>query len=176
MATLRMSCGFRLAFSQRVGAPSSRLMCSRLVGSSKATPPASSQLTPYTPSILRNNLAMASAGRRPLVCMAGGMEDMITEKNNANPVMVYSKTYCPFCMEVKSLFSKLGVDATVVELDSLADGNEVQGALSSVSGSSTVPQVFIGGEFLGGCDDTMSAHRSGKLMTMLEGAGVSVSN
>jgi len=97
---------------------------------------------------------------------------MVKQKNSENPVMVYSKTYCPFCMEVKALFNKLGVQATVVELDSLADGADVQDALSSVTGSRTVPQVFIGGELVGGCDDTMAANRSGALQELLAKHGI----
>lgn len=103
----------------------------------------------------------------------GGHEDMIQAKNREHPVMVYSKTYCPFCSEVKSLFSKMDVAAKVVELDTLADGDDVQAALQGVSGMRTVPQVFIGGTLVGGCDDTLAAYQSGSLMQMLDSVGVS---
>lgn len=53
---------------------------------------------------------------------------------------------------MKSLFQKLKVDAKVIELDSLADGNDVQQALFEVVGKKTVPQVFVGGQHIGGCD------------------------
>ncbi len=48
--------------------------------------------------------------------------------------------------------AKLSIPFKVVELDKIADGDEVQGALQGISGMSTVPQVFIGGKLLGGCD------------------------
>ena len=66
--------------------------------------------------------------------------------------MVYSKSYCPYCSEVKSLFKELKVPAKVIELDDLADGDAVQSTLSGITGMRTVPQVFIGGELVGGCD------------------------
>ena len=69
-------------------------------------------------------------------------------------VQVYSKSYCPFCMEVKSLMKQLDVPAKIVELDELADGDDIQDALVEISGMRTVPQVFIGGKLVGGCDGT----------------------
>lgn len=116
--------------------------------------------------------------------------DTLLAKNKENPVIVYSKTYCPYCSEgatsestkthihtlycfllilgaalltlsfsfflraVKSLFKELKVPAKVVELDDLADGDAVQSTLSGITGMRTVPQVFIGGKLVGGCDGT----------------------
>ena len=104
--------------------------------------------------------------------------DDIRSKNAENPVIVYSKTYCPYCSEVKALFAKLNVPAKVVEIDSLADADAVSAALADVTGRRTVPQVFIGGEHVGGCDDTVAAlgpkngeHES-ELARMLEGVGL----
>ena len=73
---------------------------------------------------------------------------------------------------MKELFTKLAVGAKIVELDDLADGAAVQEAVKAITGRSSVPQVFIGGAHVGGCDDTMAAYRSGQLKTLLEGAGV----
>eukprot|EP01025_Chloroclados_australasicus_P019056 TRINITY_DN2023_c0_g1_i1.p3 TRINITY_DN2023_c0_g1~~TRINITY_DN2023_c0_g1_i1.p3 ORF type:complete len:134 (-),score=16.06 TRINITY_DN2023_c0_g1_i1:300-701(-) len=103
---------------------------------------------------------------------SGGMvratlQEQILLKNKENPVMVYSKSYCPFCGQVKSLFSNLEIEFKTVELDEIADGAEVQDALSEVSGMTTVPQVFIKEKLIGGCDDVMAAHRSGKLKEYL---------
>ena len=100
--------------------------------------------------------------------------DDIRSKNAENPVIVYSKTYCPYCTEVKSLFTKLNVPAKVVEIDTLADADAVSAALADVTGRRTVPQVFIGGEHVGGCDDTVAANKSGKLKELLGGVGVKV--
>ena len=85
--------------------------------------------------------------------------------------MVYSKSWCPYCLRVKGLLGELGVDAKVVELDEVIEGDEVQDTLLSITGVRTVPQVFVGGEFVGGCDDTLAAHQAGGLVPMLEGAG-----
>jgi glutaredoxin 3 len=102
--------------------------------------------------------------------------DDIVAKNKSTPCVVYSKTYCPYCSDVKDLFQKqLKVDAKIVELDTLADGDDMQAALVEISGMRTVPQVFVGGELVGGCDDTLAAYRSGTLEKLLKSAGVHLS-
>lgn len=47
------------------------------------------------------------------------MADQIHAKNAENPVMVYSKSYCPYCTSVKQLFSNYQVDAKYAELDQI---------------------------------------------------------
>jgi glutaredoxin 3 len=101
-------------------------------------------------------------------------KEMILAKNKENPVMVYSATYCPYCSEVKSLFQNLKVDAKVIEVNNLEDGDAVRAGLTEITGSRTVPQVFIGGKHVGGCDDTVAAYKSGELKTMLASAGISI--
>eukprot|EP00850_Spirogloea_muscicola_P009789 SM000056S17907 [mRNA] locus=s56:38837:39563:+ [translate_table: standard] len=81
------------------------------------------------------------------------------------------KSYCPYCIRVKKLLKSLGVRATVYELDHEADGQAVQAALAGWTGQRTVPNIFVGGCHIGGCDDTVAAHSSGQLMPMLKQAG-----
>ncbi|MED6120843.1 Glutaredoxin-C2 [Stylosanthes scabra] len=71
---------------------------------------------------------------------------------SSNPVVVFSKTYCPFCVQVKQLFTQLGVTPKTIELDTESDGSEIQSALAEWTGQRTVPNVFIGGNHIGGCD------------------------
>lgn len=116
--------------------------------------------------------------RRDLSCSSGegtpdepSFEKIVKQKNAENPVMVYSKSWCPFCGQVKALFDKLDANITVVELDQIVEEQEVMGALMSLTGQRTVPNVFIGGEHIGGCDDTMALQSQGKLKDMLVAAG-----
>ncbi|KAH9315273.1 hypothetical protein KI387_023900, partial [Taxus chinensis] len=62
------------------------------------------------------------------------------------------KTYCPYCTQVKQLLSRLGAKPHVVELDTESDGPDLQAALKEWTGQRTVPNVFIGGTHIGGCD------------------------
>ncbi|ESQ46956.1 hypothetical protein EUTSA_v10027999mg [Eutrema salsugineum] len=90
---------------------------------------------------------------------------------SSNAVVVFSKSYCPFCVKVKELLQKLGAKFIAVELDKESDGGSIQAALGEWTGQRTVPNVFIGGKHIGGCDATMGMHSSGKLVPLLTEAG-----
>ncbi|KAG2568741.1 glutaredoxin-C6-like [Panicum virgatum] len=87
------------------------------------------------------------------------------------PVVVFSKSYCPFCVRVKQLFEKLGASFKAIEMDVESDGAELQDALKEWTGQRTVPNVFINGKHIGGCDDTMALNNDGKLVSLLTEAG-----
>ena len=76
---------------------------------------------------------------------------------------MFSKDYCPFCTQAKDVLKSCGVTFHVVELDMIPDGDEMQNKLHQLSGQRTVPNIFVGGKHLGGCDDTKAARANGKL-------------
>ncbi|XP_010940161.2 LOW QUALITY PROTEIN: glutaredoxin [Elaeis guineensis] len=84
------------------------------------------------------------------------------------PVVVFSKTYCGYCKRVRQLLAQLGASYEVIELDVESDGSEMHPALVEW----TVPNVFIGGNHVGGCDVVLERHDEGKLVPQLMGAGV----
>ncbi len=90
---------------------------------------------------------------------------------SSNPVVVFSKSYCPYCIQVKQLFRQLGFTYKAIELDTESDGSEIQSALAEWTGQRTVPNVFIGGNHIGGCDSTTALHGQGKLVPLLTSAG-----
>ncbi|XP_019161525.1 PREDICTED: glutaredoxin-C6-like [Ipomoea nil] len=89
----------------------------------------------------------------------------------SNPVVVFSKSYCPFCVDVKKLLTQLGASFKAIELDTESDGSEIQSALAEWTGQRTVPNVFIGGKHIGGCDKTIAVNQEGKLVPLLTEAG-----
>ncbi|KAI8616729.1 glutaredoxin [Chytriomyces sp. MP71] len=84
-----------------------------------------------------------------------------------NKVVVFSKTYCPYCTKAKKLLDSLGATYTAVELDTREDGAEIQDYLVGKTGQRTVPNVFIGGKQIGGCDDLHAKHAKGELKPLL---------
>ncbi|KAI3409531.1 Glutaredoxin domain-containing protein [Psidium guajava] len=99
------------------------------------------------------------------------LEETVRKTLAENPVVVYSKTWCSYSSEVKSLFKRLGVDPLVIELDELGpQGPQLQKALERLTGQHTVPNVFIGGKHIGGCTDTVKLQRSGELEPLLSEA------
>eukprot|EP01092_Planopodium_desertum_P004063 TRINITY_DN17965_c0_g1_i1.p1 TRINITY_DN17965_c0_g1~~TRINITY_DN17965_c0_g1_i1.p1 ORF type:complete len:103 (-),score=15.70 TRINITY_DN17965_c0_g1_i1:53-361(-) len=87
-----------------------------------------------------------------------------------SPVVIFSKSYCPYCIRVKKLFSDLKVSAKVIELDQMKEGSDIQSILEDMTGQTTVPSVFIGKKHIGGCDDTTRLHSQGKLVPLLKTA------
>ncbi|KAK1612786.1 hypothetical protein QYE76_036459 [Lolium multiflorum] len=87
----------------------------------------------------------------------------------AHDVVIFSKSYCPYCRRAKAVFKELELkkDPYVVELDQREDGGDIQDALADMVGRRTVPQVFVRGKHLGGSDDTVDAYESGKLAKLL---------
>ncbi|CUM65685.1 uncharacterized protein PRCAT00003333001 [Priceomyces carsonii] len=82
----------------------------------------------------------------------------------SNKVMVFSKTYCPYCTLTKDLLSSKTKELKVLELNTLANGKEIQEGLREMTGQSTVPNIFINGKHIGGNSDLQSLDRSGKLV------------
>ncbi|KAL2635147.1 hypothetical protein R1flu_006626 [Riccia fluitans] len=85
----------------------------------------------------------------------------------SHPIVIFSKSYCPYCKRAKSVFKQLNETPFVVELDLREDGGRIQAAVSELIGRRTVPQVFIDGKHIGGSDDTVEAFNNGKLQKLL---------
>lgn len=86
-------------------------------------------------------------------------------------VVIFSKSYCPYCSATKKLFGrmKLGDDEVVViELDRDPRGADIQHELQRMTGQRTVPNVFVNGNHLGGNSDAQAAAQNGKLQEMLK--------
>ena len=84
-----------------------------------------------------------------------------------NKVVVFSKSFCPFCTATKKLLNEMKVDYTLHELNEMDNGSDIQSALQDMTGQRTVPNVFVNGKHLGGNDVTQDAAKSGKLQKML---------
>ena len=82
------------------------------------------------------------------------IDQLITE----NSVVVFSKSFCPYCSMIKNFFHEKGIDFQALELNRMgAQGGDLQLALLEKTGQSTVPSVWINGKFIGGCEDTLKA-------------------
>lgn len=82
-------------------------------------------------------------------------------------VEIYSKSTCPYCIRAKRLLDSKGVQYKEISVD--FGGPERQEMLSRANGRTTVPQIFIDGQHIGGCDDLMNLQYEGKLDEALAG-------
>jgi glutaredoxin 3 len=80
-------------------------------------------------------------------------------------VEIYTTPTCPYCSAAKQLFRKKGV--AFDEIDVSRDPDLRMAMTKRAMGSRTVPQIFIGGQHVGGCDDLHALDHAGDLDAML---------
>jgi len=96
----------------------------------------------------------------------------------AQPVVVFALTWCEFTWAVRKLFKRCGIAYRAVDLDSVAFqndnwGGKIRAALTEYSGVPTIPQIFVGGQLIGGASETLTAFAQGRLQELLNKHGVS---
>lgn len=81
------------------------------------------------------------------------------------PVEIYTTPTCGYCAAAKRLLRTKGVEFT--EIDVSVDPSLRASMTDRAGGRRTVPQIFIGGAHVGGCDDLYGLNDAGKLDPML---------
>ncbi|MBF0623445.1 MAG: glutaredoxin 3 [Magnetococcales bacterium] len=82
-------------------------------------------------------------------------------------VIMYSTTVCPFCVKAKKLLQKKGVGFDEINLTDHPERRDEM--IAKAGGRRTVPQIFINGQHVGGCDDLHLLESEGKLDGLLAG-------
>ncbi len=82
-------------------------------------------------------------------------------------VEIYTSPLCGFCHAAKRLLTTKGVSFS--EIDVSRDPDLRQAMMARANGRTTVPQIFIGDDHVGGCDDLFALERAGKLDGLLAG-------
>ena len=76
-------------------------------------------------------------------------------------VELYTTMFCPYCARARALLERKGVAYTDIDiLDEPARRGEM---IRRASGRTTVPQIFINGEHIGGSDELVALDRAGEL-------------
>ncbi|KAF9055727.1 glutaredoxin [Panaeolus papilionaceus] len=98
------------------------------------------------------------------------VKQLVDDAISSNKITVFSKTWCPYCKRVKGLLSQKfpDVETKIIELDEVEDGSAIQQYLMDKTQQRTVPNVFFGGEHIGGCDDTFAAEKDGRLTALVK--------
>ena len=82
-----------------------------------------------------------------------------------NPVRMFTTQVCPYCIRAKQLLKQRGVDAIdEIRVDLNPSQRDV---MIAKTGRRTVPQIFIGETWVGGCDDLIALDQKGGLMPLL---------
>ncbi len=80
-------------------------------------------------------------------------------------IVIYSTTVCPFCVRAKMLLNKKKVAFEEINLDKTPERRDEM--IKRAGGRRTVPQIFIDGQHIGGCDDLHALDQAGKLDPLL---------
>ena len=80
-------------------------------------------------------------------------------------VEIYTWRTCPFCIRAKALLNRKGVAFTEYAID--GDETARSQMAQRAGGRRSVPQIFINGQHIGGCDDLYNLERSGELERLL---------
>jgi len=81
---------------------------------------------------------------------------------------IYSGGYCPYCRRAKALLQQKGAPFT--EYDVQADPKHREEMMARTNNARTIPQIFINGQHIGGCDDLYALDKAGKLDQLLQQA------
>jgi glutaredoxin 3 len=84
---------------------------------------------------------------------------------SARKVIMYTTGWCPYCSRARALLDAKGVPVEEIDVDAVPGA---RGEMLSRSGRSTVPQIFIGDDHVGGCDDLLALDEAGRLDTLLK--------
>ena len=80
-------------------------------------------------------------------------------------VEIYTKMTCPYCHRAKALLKQKGIQPDEIAVD--FGGDKRQAMIQRAGGRMTVPQIFINGKHVGGCDDLFELESTGRLDEML---------
>ena len=102
--------------------------------------------------------------------MTEQLQEQIRTQVDASPVHVFMKgtpsmPQCGFSKAVCDVFNALGVEFTAT--NTLENLDAYRASLMSETQWPTIPQIFVGGEFIGGCDIVIEMYHKGELQQML---------
>jgi glutaredoxin 3 len=80
-------------------------------------------------------------------------------------VVIYSSDWCPYCMRAKQLLARKGVNFDEIKVDGQP---ELRAEMTRKARQTSVPQIWIGSNHVGGCDDLYDLERAGELDALLE--------
>ncbi|KAF8207049.1 thioredoxin-like protein [Mycena galopus ATCC 62051] len=96
-------------------------------------------------------------------------KEFVESAINDNKIVIFSKSTCPYCRRAKALFKDNFPEENpaVFELDERDDGYDIQSYLAQKTGQSTVPNIFVHKQQVGGNDDAQAAFRTGGLTKLV---------
>ena len=87
--------------------------------------------------------------------------------------MLFALEWCEFCWSVRKMFANYDIPYRSIDLDSVAyqegnKGGQIRKAIEERTGLKTIPQIYIGGEHVGGATELFDAAKDGSMAELLE--------
>ncbi|KAI8052196.1 glutaredoxin-1 [Syncephalis plumigaleata] len=98
------------------------------------------------------------------------VKQLVQRAINGNKVVVFSKTWCPYCVRAKEILQEERVNALSIELNENEKGADIQAYLAHTTGQSTVPSTVGEKIHIGGCSDLEGLQSNGQLRKLLADA------
>ena len=140
---------------------------------SRSTPGARFDAPPPAPPATKSAIPV------PAPAVSAEVEAFVAQvlADREQPLVMFALEWCEFCWSLRKLFARCGIPYRSVDLDSTAyqrddRGGQIRAVLTARTGSKTIPQVFVGGEYIGGCTETLDAFREGRLQDLFRDHGV----
>lgn len=99
-------------------------------------------------------------------------DEFINDSIAGDKVVVFTKQGCPHCANIKELLVTMGVPFSEHMISEMENAADLVASLDRSTNQTSLPNVFIAGNQVGGNDDTQKLHEQGMLVPMLEAAGV----
>lgn len=116
-------------------------------------------------------ISLVLAARLPRATIGAAERQQLLDRIDglvqANPIMIFSKSTCKWCKKVKAVLVGADLSYRSINLDQQPMGMAMWDLLEELTGQKTVPNVFIGGKHVGGCDAVTKLHQRGLLVKMV---------
>jgi cysteine synthase A len=137
------------------------------------------EISRSTPSCRFDAPAPAPAPAPAVVAATIEVEDFVAQvlADREQPVVLFALEWCEFCWSLRKLFARCKIPYRSIDLDSTAyqrddRGGQIRAVVRARAGSHTIPQLFVGGELVGGCTETFDAFKDRRLHGLLARHGV----
>jgi cysteine synthase A len=111
------------------------------------------------------------ASTKPALDLAA--QNFVKESVGGHPVVMFALEWCEFCWSVRKFLTAMGIEYRSIDLDSVAfqsedQGGKIRDVLAVELGVPTIPQIYIGGEHIGGATELFKAFSNGELQKRLQ--------
>ncbi|MFO7550226.1 MAG: cysteine synthase A [Haliea sp.] len=98
---------------------------------------------------------------------------LVAQLVQEEPVVMFALEWCEFCWSARKLFNRYNIPFRSIDLDAVAwqagdMGAKIRDVLQQRTGARTIPQIFIGGQWVGGCTELFDGWRNGSVQGLLD--------